>query len=103
MVELAARRAGAFEALADLPGGVDTVLSKAFGEGVDLSTGTWQRIALARAFFRDAPFMLLDEPAASLDARAEHALFSTLRDLAAGRTVFHQPKLHAGMWATVVW
>jgi ATP-binding cassette subfamily B protein len=87
-VATAARHAGAWEALARLPQGLDTVLSKAFGDGVDLSTGTWQRVALARAFYRDAPFLLLDEPSAALDARAEHALFAALRTLAAGRTVF---------------
>jgi ATP-binding cassette subfamily B protein len=49
--------------------------------------GQWQLIALARAFFRDAPFLILDEPTAALDARAEHALFERIRTLAEGRSV----------------
>jgi ATP-binding cassette subfamily B protein len=86
-VTQAAEQAGASKFVARLPNGYDTMLSKAFGDGVDLSTGMWQRLALARAFFRDPSFLLLDEPAAALDARAEHALFATIRGLAAGRTV----------------
>jgi len=62
------------------------MLSKAFG-GIDLSIGQWQRVALARAFFRNAPFIILDEPTAALDARAEHALFDTIRGLRQGRTI----------------
>ncbi|WP_205857059.1 ABC transporter ATP-binding protein [Phytoactinopolyspora endophytica] len=83
----AARRAGIEDALNALPDGLNTPLSKMFKGGRDLSGGQWQRVALARAFFRDAPFVILDEPSASLDARAEHALFQSLRDLLGGRTV----------------
>ena len=82
----AASAAGADEFLGSLTHGYETMLSKAFG-GVDLSIGQWQRVALARAFFRNAPFIVLDEPTASLDARAEHALFDTIRGLRQGRTV----------------
>jgi ATP-binding cassette subfamily B protein len=82
----AASQAGADEFLGSLENGYETVLSKAFG-GIDLSVGQWQRVALARAFFRNAPFIILDEPTASLDARAEHALFETIRGLRQGRTV----------------
>ncbi|NED99601.1 ABC transporter ATP-binding protein [Phytoactinopolyspora halotolerans] len=83
----AARRAGIDDAIAALPAGLDTPLTKMFKGGRDLSGGQWQRIALARAFFRNAPFVILDEPSASLDARAEHELFQSLRDLLGGRTV----------------
>jgi ATP-binding cassette subfamily B protein len=62
-------------------------LGPEFLGGVDLSTGQWQRLALARAFFRNAPFVILDEPTASLDARAEHELFGRIRSLLSGRTV----------------
>lgn len=86
-VEEAARQAGAHAFISSLPEAYDTLLSKAFAGGVDLSTGQWQRMALARAFFRDAPLVILDEPAAALDARAEHALFQSLRSLRSGRTV----------------
>ena len=54
---------------------------------MDLSLGQWQRVALARAFVRDAPLVVLDEPSASLDARAEHDLFQKVRTLLGGRTV----------------
>ena len=57
-----------------------------FAGGIDLSGGQWQRVALARSFFRDAPLVILDEPSAALDPRAEHALFATLRDVLDGRT-----------------
>ncbi|MFN2521656.1 MAG: ATP-binding cassette domain-containing protein, partial [Candidatus Limnocylindria bacterium] len=67
--------------------GYDTRLSKAFDGGVELSVGQWQRIALARAFFRDAPFLVLDEPTAALDAEAEHDLFRSIRALQHGRSV----------------
>ena len=82
----AASQAGADEFLGSLEKGYETILSKAFG-GIDLSIGQWQRVALARAFFRNAPFIILDEPTASLDARAEHALFDTIRGLRQGRTI----------------
>lgn len=70
-----------------LPHGLDTVLSTAFAGGVDLSVGQWQRIALARCFYRAAPLIILDEPTSALDPRAEHELFADLRRLLAGRTV----------------
>lgn len=85
-VRRAARVAGIDSHLAKLADGYETPLSTTFG-GTDLSGGQWQRIALARAFFRDAAFVVLDEPTAALDARAEHELFSRVRTLLAGRTV----------------
>jgi ATP-binding cassette, subfamily B, bacterial len=86
-VEGAAEQAGADEFIARLPDGFKTLLGPEFLGGVDLSIGQWQRMALARAFFRDAPLVILDEPTASLDARAEHELFVRIRSLLAGRTV----------------
>jgi ATP-binding cassette subfamily B protein len=83
----AATRADAHEFLGELRAGYDTMLGPEFMGGTDLSVGQWQRLALARAFFRDAPFIVLDEPTASLDARAEYELFDRLRTLLAGRTV----------------
>jgi ATP-binding cassette subfamily B protein len=55
--------------------------------GTDLSLGQWQRLAIARAFFRDAPLVVLDEPTAALDAKAEHELFDRIRELFADRSV----------------
>jgi len=85
-VREAARSAGAEITLDSLPAGFDTVLSRMFSGGRDLSGGQWQRVALARSFYRDAPLVILDEPSASLDPRAEHELFATLRDALHGRT-----------------
>ncbi|GCB49298.1 ABC transporter ATP-binding protein [Streptomyces sp. NL15-2K] len=83
----AAERAGAHAFLERLPRGYDTVLGKEFSDGCDLSLGQWQRLALARAFYRDSPFLILDEPTASLDPQAEADLADRLRALFADRTV----------------
>jgi ATP-binding cassette subfamily B protein len=86
-VRAAAARSGADEDAALLPDGLETWLGPMFAGGVDLSGGQWQRIALARLFFRDAPFVILDEPTAALDAKAEHALFASIHELLGGRSV----------------
>ncbi|MGY1740224.1 ABC transporter ATP-binding protein [Blastococcus sp. SYSU D01050] len=86
-VRRAAQQADADDFLAALPAGYDTVLSKEYVGGSDLSVGQWQRLSLARAFIRDAPLVILDEPSASLDPRAESDLFEQLRALCAGRSV----------------
>ena len=83
----AARQAGADAYLSALEQGYETRLGPQFFGGSDLSVGQWQRMALARAFFRDTPFIILDEPTAALDARAEYELFESIRTLGAGRTV----------------
>jgi hypothetical protein len=86
-IRLAAERAGADAFIQDLPAGYRTLLGPEFDGGANLSIGQWQRMALARAFLRDAPLVILDEPTAALDARAEHELFDSMRTLFAGRTV----------------
>ncbi|MFI9379935.1 ATP-binding cassette domain-containing protein [Kutzneria sp. NPDC052558] len=63
------------------------MLSKHFRDGRELSGGQWQRLAVARGLFRDAPVLVRDEPTAPRDARAEFAVYESLRELAAGRTV----------------
>ena len=83
----AAEQAGADGDISSLPDGYQTLLGPAFIDGTDLSTGQWQRVALARTFFRDAPLVILDEPTAALDAKAEHELFGRIRELLAGRSV----------------
>jgi len=86
-IEGAARAAGAHEFILELDDGYDTRLGPHFLGGTDLSIGQWQRMALARALFRDCPFIILDEPTAALDARAERALFDDIRSILPGRAV----------------
>jgi ATP-binding cassette subfamily B protein len=83
----AAQRAGAHDFLSQLAEGYDSLLGPEFFGGSDLSIGQWQRVALGRAFMRDASLVILDEPSAALDPEAEAALFTRLRELCAGRAV----------------
>ncbi|MFJ8852327.1 ABC transporter ATP-binding protein [Streptomyces sp. NPDC102437] len=84
-VHTAAEAAGADTVIAALPHGLDTSLARSWWGGHDLSGGQWQRIAVARAFHRNAPVLVMDEPTAALDARAEHRIYTRLKALAAGR------------------
>lgn len=84
-IQAAAQAAGADIPIARLPQGYETVLGKWFG-GEDLSTGEWQRIALARAFVRRASILILDEPTSAMDSWAEADWLARFRTLAAGRT-----------------
>jgi ATP-binding cassette, subfamily B, bacterial len=86
-IERAARDSGAHEVLAGLSHGYDTVLGKWFEEGEELSIGEWQKVALARAFVRDAQILVLDEPTSALDPRAEWQVFEHIRELAQGKAV----------------
>ncbi|MFC7535406.1 ABC transporter ATP-binding protein [Actinoplanes sp. GCM10030250] len=86
-VRESARSGDAHEFVMELPREYETLLSRHFTDGADLSGGQWQRLAVSRAFHRDAPLLICDEPTANLDARAEHDVYRRLRDLAAGRTV----------------
>jgi ATP-binding cassette subfamily B protein len=85
-IAAAATKSGAASVIESLPEGYDTVLGKWFDGGVNLSGGEWQKVALGRAFMRDAQILILDEPSAALDAKAEYELFSRLQQLAQGRT-----------------
>jgi ATP-binding cassette subfamily B protein len=80
-VESAARKSLAEPLIAQLARGYEQMLGRRFEEGVDLSAGQWQKIALARAYMRDAQVLILDEPTASLDARAEYEVFLRFADL----------------------
>ncbi len=82
----AACRASVDERIGELRGGYDTLLGRLFDGGTELSTGEWQKVALARTFFRDSPFLVLDEPSSSLDVESEHALFDQFHHLTKGRS-----------------
>ncbi|HEY0536652.1 MAG TPA: ABC transporter ATP-binding protein [Actinoplanes sp.] len=83
----AARAGDAHDFVMELTRQYETLLSRHFTDGADLSGGQWQRLAVSRAFYRDAPLLICDEPTANLDARAEHDVYQRLRELASGRTV----------------
>lgn len=82
----AARRSMADEVIAKLPKHYAQMLGKLFKGGVDLSGGEWQKIAIARAYMRDAPLLILDEPTAALDARSEYEVFQRFKELSHGKT-----------------
>ncbi len=82
----AARRAMADEVIGSLPGGYEQLIGRRFKTGVDLSGGQWQKIAIARAYMRDAQVMILDEPTAALDARSEFEVFQRFKELSDNRT-----------------
>jgi ATP-binding cassette subfamily B protein len=85
-IESAAHRALADEVIARLPNGYDQVVGRRFKNGVDLSGGEWQKIAIARAYMRDAQLLILDEPTAALDARSEFEVFQRFKELSEGKT-----------------
>jgi ATP-binding cassette subfamily B protein/ATP-binding cassette subfamily C protein len=87
LLSFAAASSGADVVIDGLAHGYETLLARQFKDGAELSGGQWQRIAAARAFYRTAPLLIMDEPTAALDARAEYALFSSLRVHAATRSV----------------
>lgn len=84
-IEGAAQKGGADNVIEGLPSGYDTVLGKWFKQGHDLSGGEWQKVALSRAFMREAEILVLDEPTAALDAQQEYLIFQRFRTLTEGR------------------
>ncbi|MGH9539775.1 MAG: ABC transporter ATP-binding protein [Terriglobales bacterium] len=85
MLESAAQKSMADAVIAKLPGGFEQILGRRFETGVDLSGGEWQKVALARAYLRDAQLLILDEPTAALDARSEFEVFQRFAELTAGK------------------
>jgi ATP-binding cassette subfamily B protein len=82
----AAERSLADEVIRNLPNGYDQIIGKRFRTGVDVSGGEWQKIAIARAYMRDAQLLILDEPTAALDARSEFEVFKRFKELSEGKT-----------------
>jgi len=82
----AAERSLADEVIRRLPEGYDQIVGKRFRKGVDLSGGEWQKVAIARAYMRDAQLLILDEPTAALDARAEFEVFQRFKELSRGKS-----------------
>jgi ATP-binding cassette subfamily B protein len=81
LIEASAKQSLADTLAAKLPGAYDQQLGKRFAQGVELSGGEWQKVALARAYMRNAQLLILDEPTSALDARAEYAVFERLPNL----------------------
>jgi ATP-binding cassette subfamily B protein len=77
---------GVHELINNLPKGYDTIIGNLFDDSRELSWGEWQKIALARALFRDAPVLILDEPVSALDADTEYDIFNRFREIVKGRT-----------------
>ena len=86
LVERAAGKSGANTVITNLPSGYETMLGRWWKDGFQLSGGEWQKVALARAFMREAPILILDEPTSSLDAQAEYEIFTKFRLLTEGKT-----------------
>jgi len=86
LIESSARQSLADVLAEKLPDRYDQELGRRFRQGVELSGGEWQKVALARAYMRDAQLLILDEPTAALDARAEYEVFQRFADLTRGRT-----------------
>jgi len=85
-IKSSADSAGIDKLINSLPRGYDTVIGRLFDDSRELSWGEWQKIALARALYRQSDILVLDEPASALDARSEYDMFSRFTQLAAGRT-----------------
>lgn len=86
-IKQAAEMSRASELIENLPQNYQTLLGKEFEGGHDLSYGQWQKLAIARAYLREAQLVLLDEPASALDARTEYEVYRQFRDVAQGRTI----------------
>jgi ABC-type multidrug transport system fused ATPase/permease subunit len=103
-VEACAQQANAEDYIAKLPEGYDTPLMRIFEkEGIELSGGQWQKLAIARAFYRDSEIMILDEPTAALDPMAEQEIFNQFDNLREGKTtIFVSHRLSSAVIATKI-
>lgn len=87
LLDEAVKKAGADGYLNDLPNKYEQMVGKMFEGGIDLSGGQWQKLALARAFYRNAPILILDEPTSAIDAKAEYEIFERVQKLQKDKTV----------------
>ncbi|MBI2032110.1 MAG: ABC transporter ATP-binding protein [Candidatus Levybacteria bacterium] len=87
MLKEAIEKSGADEYIDILPDKYNQVVGKMFEGGIDLSGGQWQKLALARAFFRNSPILILDEPTSAIDAKAEYEIFKKVQSLQKDKTV----------------
>ncbi len=87
MLAIVTEKSDLVDLVASFDYGYEQVLSKNFDNGTELSGGEWQKVAIARAYFRNAAFLILDEPSASLDARSEHQMIESLADLSSTKTL----------------
>jgi len=100
----AAQEAGIDEVLQNLPDGYNTMLGNLFKGGEELSIGQWQKIAIARAFYRDSPLILMDEPSSALDADAELQIINSLKKLSENKTaVIISHRLSTVQWADIIY
>ena len=100
-VEAAAKSGDADSFIEELPKGYDTPLTRLFyDDGIELSGGQWQKLSVARAFYKDSDILILDEPTASLDALAEQEIFNQFADLAKGKiSIFVSHRLSSAVTA----
>ncbi|MFM2293198.1 MAG: hypothetical protein RIS29_3011 [Bacteroidota bacterium] len=99
----AARAAGVDQVLESLPNGYETMLGNLFKGGEELSIGQWQKIAIARAYYRNAPLILMDEPSSALDVNSERQVIEGLKKLSAGKTaVIVSHRLSTIDWADLI-
>jgi len=100
----AAQAAGIADVIERLPNGYDTLLGNLFKDGEELSIGQWQKIAIARAFYRDSPLILMDEPSSALDANAELQIINSLKDLSQNKTaIIISHRLTTVQWADLIY
>jgi ATP-binding cassette, subfamily B, bacterial len=100
----AAKAAGIAELFERLPLGYETMLGTLFKSGEELSIGQWQKIAIARAFYRDSPILFMDEPSSALDVDSEKQLLGSLRTLAKNKTVvIISHRLSTVQWADILY